>query len=95
VGGLNAVAEEFVYDASYVKLREVVLAYQLPSSLLGTLPVRSARVSVFGRNLALLHKNTPGFDPSAANFTNSINRGREAFAFPSTRSIGAGLKVQF
>jgi TonB-linked SusC/RagA family outer membrane protein len=95
VGGTDGIAEEFVYDGSFVKLREIVLSYRLPESLLGRLPVSNASVSVVGRNLAFLHKNTPGFDPESTFGTGFSDQGREAFAFPQTRSLGVNLNLTF
>jgi hypothetical protein len=45
-----------------------------------------------GRNLLFLHRNTVGFDPEAT-FNAGNDQGIEAFAFPSTRSIGINLKL--
>ena len=93
VGGENGITEEFVYDASFVKLRQVTLSYRLPPAWVQPAFLQSARVSVFGRNLAYLFKNTPGFDPESTYSTALTNQGREAFAYPPTRSIGFSLNV--
>ncbi len=95
VGGTDGIAEAFVYDGSYVKLREIVLSYRLPGSLLDRLPVSNASLSVVGRNLAFLHKNTPGFDPESTFGTGFSDQGREAFGFPQTRSLGVNLNLTF
>ena len=87
-------AEAFLYDASYVKLREARLTYRMPSNLLNRLPFTSATVSLVGRNLAILFSNTPGFDPEAT-FNTGNAQGIEAYAFPSTRSMGVNLNLQF
>lgn len=87
-------AEEFLYDASYVKLRELSVSYNLPSSLLDKTPFAGASLSLVGRNLAILYSNTPGFDPEAT-FNSGNAQGIEAFAFPSTRSYGVNLNVKF
>lgn len=87
-------AEEFLYDASYVKLREVSISYNLPSSVIDKTPFAGASLSLVGRNLAILHSNTPGFDPEAT-FNTGNAQGIEAFAFPSTRSVGVNLNVKF
>ncbi|PWJ42834.1 SusC/RagA family TonB-linked outer membrane protein [Sediminitomix flava] len=86
--------EEFIYDASYVKLREVKLSYNIPSKLLSNIGLNAATLSVVGRNLALLKSNTPGFDPEVnSTTTNAI--GYESGQAPSTRSIGFNLNVRF
>ena len=54
----------FVYDGSYVKLREAVVTYSLPSSLLSRIkPVKGVDFSVIGRNLWIIDKNLPYADP--------------------------------
>ena len=95
VGGEDGVTEAFVYDGSYVKLREVALVYQVSPRLLARAPLRRASLSLVGRNLAVLHKNTPGFDPESSYNTTLTAQGREAFAFPPTRTVGLGLTLGF
>jgi len=87
-------AEAFLYDASYIKLREARLTYRMPSNLINKLPFTSATLSLVGRNLAILLSNTPGFDPEAT-FNTGNAQGIEAYAFPSTRSLGFNLNLQF
>ncbi len=87
-------AEAFLYDASYIKLREARLTYRMSSNLINRLPFSSATLSLVGRNLAILFSNTPGFDPEAT-FNTGNAQGIEAYAFPSTRSIGFNLNLQF
>lgn len=93
VGGrASAFAESFLYDGSFVKLREVTLGYKVPNRALESLPFRNINVALVGRNLLFLHRNTVGFDPEAT-FNAGNDQGIEAFAFPSTRSIGINLKL--
>ncbi|RED93606.1 SusC/RagA family TonB-linked outer membrane protein [Marinoscillum furvescens] len=93
VGGrASNFAEEFLYDGSYVKLREVTIGYSLPKSMFMKSPFHAASISLVGRNLFILYKNTPGFDPEAT-FNAGNDQGIEAYAFPSTRSYGFNLKL--
>jgi TonB-linked SusC/RagA family outer membrane protein len=95
VGGrASAFAEEFIYDGSFVKLRELTIGWILPTRILETTPFTKASFNVVGRNLFILHKNTIGFDPEAT-FNAGQDQGIEAFAFPSTRSFGFNLNVSF
>jgi len=79
------IAEEFVYDASFIKLRQVQLSYRLPQSILRRSPIKMATVSVVGRNLWLIHSNVPNVDPES-NFNNSNAQGLELAGVPQTRS---------
>jgi len=85
----------FVYDASYVKLREAVLTYSLPQSLMTKSKVfTGAQVGIFGRNLWIIHKNMPYSDPEE-NLSAGNIQGYQSGAYPTTRSIGINLKLQF
>lgn len=93
-GGLRNFREEFTYDASFIKLREISLGYDLPGRWFANNLVGSATVRVFARNVAILHKNTPNIDPESA-VTNDNVQGFENGQNPSVRSIGATLRLGF
>jgi TonB-linked SusC/RagA family outer membrane protein len=90
----NSVGAGSVFDASFVKLRQVSLGYQLPNSILGSLPLRDVRLSLVGRNLALLYVEAPHIDPETA-FTNSNAQGIEHAQLPSARSYGVNVSLKF
>ncbi|MFY0654957.1 MAG: SusC/RagA family TonB-linked outer membrane protein [Cyclobacteriaceae bacterium] len=84
-----------VFDASYVKLREVTLGYNLPNSILDKTPIRTAKISIVGRNLATLLHHTPrGIDPEA-NSTSGNGQGLEYGAFLPSRSVGFNINLSF
>jgi len=85
----------FVYDASYVKLREAVLTYTFPQSVLKNVKfIKGADFSIIGRNLWIIHKNLPYADPEE-NLTSGNTQGYQSGAYPTTRTIGANLKLRF
>jgi hypothetical protein len=85
----------FVYDASYVKLRELTLTYSLPSSLFEKGKVfKGIDVSLIGRNLWIIHKNIPYSDPEE-NLSAGNIQGYQSGAYPTTRTIGANVKIKF
>jgi TonB-linked SusC/RagA family outer membrane protein len=84
----------FVYDASYVKLREVVLTYNLPSDLLARTPVRAASLSFVGSNLWIISKNLPHADPEATQAGGNV-QGWQSGVMPMTRNYGFTLNVKF
>ena len=89
---INEVA---IFDASYVKLREVTLGYTLPATLLErTKFIESAKISVVGRNLAILHSNTPHIDPEGDRYGGNL-QGFVYGQLPSTRNIGFNLNITF
>ncbi len=89
----NEIHEPFVYDASYVKLREVSIAYDIPSNLVSKLKLKGASISVFGRNLWLIYSNVPNIDPEAS-YTNDLSQGLELYSYPTRRSFGMNLRIK-
>lgn len=83
------------YDASFIKLREVIFGYNLPKKWFGNLPIEDVRLSVVGRNLALWTEN-PHFDPETLSMSGgTLQPGVENMAFPSTRNFGFNLNAKF
>ena len=94
LGWALAPNELHVYDASFVKLRELSVTYQVPTSKLGDLPIAGVDVSLVGRNLAILYKNTPYSDPEAGLSAGNV-QGYQSGAYPSLREVGLNLRVKF
>ncbi len=84
--------EAHVVDASFVKLREVTLSYDLPTTLTNRLRVSGLTLGLVGRNLALWTEN-PHIDPETA-FDNTNVQGLEYGQIPSARSIGFTVTVR-
>ncbi len=83
-----------VYDASFIKLREINLSYRIPQNLIQNTPFNSISVGAFGRNLGLLYSDIPHLDPQV--ITGSGNdQGLENAQVPPTRSIGFNLGFTF
>lgn len=91
---LRSRREEYIYDASFVKLREMSLSYTLPSNLFAKTSIQSMKLSLVGRNLWLIHSNAPNIDPEASLGSGNI-QGFENGQIPSIRSIGFNLNVKF
>lgn len=88
--------ELYLYDASYVKLKEISLGYNIPKNWLRKIGfIQSMRVSAVGRNVAILHQKTPkGIDPEATS-SMGIQQGLErGFNLP-TSSYGFDFKITF
>ena len=84
----------FIFDASFVKLREVSLSYTLPSSVLKKVLIKSAVLSVVGTNLWIIHKNLPYADPESGLAAGNV-QGYSVGSLPTTRNIGFNLKFNF
>ena len=91
----NTQGESIVFDASWVRLRELSLAYNLPKSLLNKTPFGSAQIVLTGRNLWLYAPNFPHLDPEVNSQGVSNSQGFEFNNLPQTRSYGALLRLTF
>ncbi len=93
----NSVSPETnTFDGSYTKLREVRLAYNFPRNWVGKTPFGNIALGLEGRNLWIIHSNVPHIDPEANVLgTGLIGEGLERGSIPSSRTIGANLRVTF
>lgn len=86
-------ARPFIYDNTYVKLREFTLSYAFPRRMLGKV-VNALSVSFVARNLFNLYKNVPNIDPDS-NYNNGTGMGLEFGSLPSRRSFGLNVNLKF
>ncbi|MFL9831617.1 SusC/RagA family TonB-linked outer membrane protein [Flavobacterium sp. ARAG 55.4] len=94
IGQRTPVAEPFIYDATNIRLREVVLGYSLPKRLLEKSSLSSIDFSLVGRNLFFFVNKAKYFDPEAGAGTGNL-QGIESFNIPSTREYGVNVKFGF
>ena len=87
----NRIAEPYVHDLTFIKLREVNLGVNLPVEKWGLAKyVKSANFSVIARNPWLIYTKTKSFDPSEI----SAIQGEDG-QYPGTRSLGINLRLNF
>src|SRR5690606_22484025 len=86
----QAIYESSVFDASFMKLREVVFSYILPKNALKRLFVKDAEFSFIGRNLFLWTKEESYMDPDMKGAA-----GETRLYVPTPRNIGFNLKLKF
>ncbi|HZL09786.1 MAG TPA: SusC/RagA family TonB-linked outer membrane protein [Prolixibacteraceae bacterium] len=91
----SEIVETSVFDASYVKLRQVSLSYNLPKNWISSIGLTNVNFSVIGRNLAILYKKAPHIDPETGLSNSNGQQGMEFGQLPSARSIGVSLNVKF
>jgi len=92
--GIYNADEAFVYNATYVKLREVKLGYTLPQRWIKSTGLQSATVSLVGRNLLIIHKEVPNIDPETA-FNTGNGQGLEDLTLPTVRTVGFNINLKF
>ncbi len=90
------VYEEWLYDASYIKLREVRLAYTFTKKMLGKLPFNSVRLALIARNPAMIWQKAPkGLDPSELSSGSQSISWYESGQANTVRSYGLNLNINF
>jgi len=85
---------EFVYDASYVKLRQASLSYSMPSKFLDNTFMTGLQFTVTGSNLWIIDKNTPYADPESG-LSSGNSQGYITGSLPTTQDYGFNIKAQF
>lgn len=88
------ISEAYVYSSTFVKLREVKLAYNLNKSFVKKLGLEAASITVVGRNLFFIYKDAPNIDPETA-FNTGNAQGLESLALPTTRSYSLNVNLKF
>ncbi|WP_231559969.1 SusC/RagA family TonB-linked outer membrane protein [Flavobacterium gilvum] len=89
-------SKAFVYDASFVKLREVSIAYNIPTKWLSKQKIiNEATFSVVGSNLWIIYKDLPYADPESGLGSGVGSRGYSLGSLPTTRDFGFNLKLKF
>jgi TonB-linked SusC/RagA family outer membrane protein len=89
---VNSIPAGSVFDASYVKLREVRFGYTFKN--LADFPIKGITISLVGRNLAILYSTIPHIDPETS-FTNGNVQGFEFGQLPSAKSFGFNINLKF
>lgn len=87
--------EEWMYDATFLKLREIKLTYNIPAELLANLPIQRASVALDVQNAFLLYSNVDGLDPSAIQNSSSGFAFWEGGGLPPTRTVGFNINLSF
>lgn len=92
---LYGIHEEYIYDATYIKLAELSIAYNIPSAFTNKYGIKGMSVAFVGNNLWMIHKNAPNIDPQAGFGTGLDGQGFEFGQLPSPRSFGFNIKMNF
>ena len=88
------ISEEFIYDAGFIKLREVILGYHFPKKYLEKTFLDRASISFVGRNLWLISSHIENVDPEST-YNVGNGQGLEFLSFPQTRSYGFNVNLKF
>ncbi len=84
----------YVYDASYIKLRNITLSYSMPQSVLANSFIKGVTFNLTASNVAILMKNVPYADPEAGLGAGNL-QGWQSGVMPTTRNFGFSVNLQF
>ena len=87
-------AEAKIFDKTLLRLKEVVISYDMPQSWFENTFINNISVYITGRNLALW-TDYPNFDPESSTAEGNGIGAFEYVSLPNTRSFGGGLKLTF
>lgn len=95
--GNPTIAREFIFDKSYVRLRDVSLTFNVPATIAKRIGFTNASIAVFGKNLFLWTPDAnPYVDPEITTFGDGVkSEFGESFGSPSQRSYGTSIKLTF
>jgi TonB-linked SusC/RagA family outer membrane protein len=92
-GALSNISLLQTYNADFIKFRSFSLTYNFPAKVLRN-KIEGLSLSLVGRNLFYIKKNTPNIDPEA-NYSNGFTYGLEYASLPATRTFGLNLNARF
>lgn len=93
--GEGSLTEAEIFDNSYIKMREVVLSYKLPTSLTNKIKVSNLRVSLIGRNLFYIYRTLKDLDPEAPIGNMWWSQGVDVGSTAASRNFGFSLTANF
>jgi len=93
------ISDRFVYDGSYVRLKNLSLGYNIPMDIVDKIGMNGIRLSLSGQNL-LTFTNFPGTDPEASyrasgSQNSNVNRGFDYGSYPNIRSYTISVNLKF
>jgi TonB-linked SusC/RagA family outer membrane protein len=94
LGYVYAPTKFHVWDATFVKLRELSLTYSLPGSVIENTPFQGVDLSFVGRNLWIIYKSSEYSDPESGLSSGNV-QGNQSGAYPAVKEYGLNLRVRF
>ncbi|MBL0744712.1 TonB-dependent receptor [Chryseolinea sp. Jin1] len=93
-GNNSAVSSRWVEDGSYLRIQNISLGYQLPSSLVEKLHVQRARIYVSTQNLHTWSKYL-GYNPEVSGYENPLTSGVDYGSYPLAKTFTVGVNLGF
>lgn len=86
---------QFIYDASFIKLRELTVSYDVPKNYLNKIGIQEMSLGLVGRNLWIIDKNTPYTDPEASQSAGNYSQGIQIGALPAIKDLSVNVTLNF
>lgn len=93
--GEGSLTEAEIFNNSYVKMREVVLSYKLPTAFTNKLKISNMRLSLIGRNLFYVYRTLKDLDPEAPIGNKWWSQGVDVGSTAASRNFGFSLTANF
>ncbi|HZK97399.1 MAG TPA: TonB-dependent receptor [Prolixibacteraceae bacterium] len=90
----KTLSSRYVFDGSYIKLKNLSLSYRLPESILKSLKISKLEVYVSGQNILCI-TNYKGYDPETTYGASALLQGLESGSIPNPKTYTIGLRASF
>jgi hypothetical protein len=94
-GSYSGIGENYIFDQTNIRMREISLSYNVPASLIEGTFIKGAAVGITGRNLFFFYNALENFDPETSYSVSNYAQGVLYYTLPATRSIGFNLRFTF
>ena len=92
---IAGIASQHVFDQTNIRLREFVMSYKIPNSVLTDTFIREINLGIVGRNLLFIYKDIEHVDPEASLGTGNNGQGILSYNLPTPRSLGFNVNLKF
>jgi hypothetical protein len=89
----NGPSSRYIFSTDYIKLRELSIGYDLMIKSFSL--IKSTKISIFGRNIAVWGNASQHFDPEYFQISSTNSQGEERAYLPSVRTFGVMLNMRF
>jgi TonB-linked SusC/RagA family outer membrane protein len=94
-GRVSGIPSRYIWDQTNIRLRELVITYKFPRSMLKDTFIKGASVGLIGRNLFFFTKDLDNFDPESSYSASNFAQGMLFYNVPTARSIGFNINLKF
>lgn len=92
---VSNIRKDLIFDATNVKMKEIILTYDIPKKVFGNSGIQGVSLSAVGRDLFFIYNAGEDIDPEASNGSSPTATALEHASLPSTRTYGVNVKINF